>query len=1560
MPISLTGNYTQNFDTLPGTGTGLTWTNDLTLDGWYLFRQPAPGTAVTAYAADDGGGNSGSFYSYGSSGSSDRALGGLGSGGAYFGSPASGAIAGWIAFGATNSTGNTLSSFSLSFNGEQWRNSNTTPQSMVLEYGFGTSFDSVTTWTASGGNFDWTSPVATATAGAVNGNTAGQVSGRGGTVSGVTWADGQTLWIRWVERNDAGNDHGLAIDDFTLTLSSGPAPTVPTVTIAATDADAAESGITPNPGTFRITRTGDTTATLAIAYTVAGTATNGIDYNGLSGTVTIPAGESFVDLVITPVNDARVEGSETLTLNLTDTAAYDLGTAAGATITIADNTTGTLRRVGGFVSAVGAEIPAFDPVSDRLFVVAGSTVEILSVSNTGALSLSGTLSPGFIPPAGTEAIPNSVAVRDGIVAVAYAVRNITTGAQLAGRVSFFNVDGTFLNSVEVGFLPDMLTFTPDGRKVLTANEGEPNSYGQSDSVDPEGSVSIIDLSGSVANATVQTAGFTSFNSQIAALRAAGVRIIGPGATVAQDLEPEYIAFSADGQTALVTLQENNALAEVNIATATVTRILPLGAKDHSLAGNGLDASDRDGLSNTGRINIQNWPVFGLYQPDAIASFSANGQTYYITANEGDARDYRGFSEETRVGASGYALDPTVFPNAAALKQTANLGRLNVTNATGDTDGDRDFDRIEAFGSRSFSIWDGNGNRVFDSGDQLEQITVVQVPSFYNSNGSFSPASGEGFDTRSDNKGPEPEGVVVGVVNGRTYAFIGLERTGDVIVYDVTNPTAPSLVEYINVPDDVGVEGLTFISAADSPTGKPLVVTSNEISRTTAVFEFTPPTPINVIQGTAHRSPLVGQTVTTRGIVTAVVATGSGRGFYLQDPNPDNNAATSEAIFVFLGSSTIANPTVGQSVQVSGRVDEFRPGSNVNNLTITQINGTVAGGTVTAIASLGSIAPTIIGEGGRVPPNQTIASATGNVEASGYVFNPAMNGIDFYESLEGMVVQVNNGFTTSPTNDFGEIWVLADGGKDATGRTARGGSLISSTDFNPERIQIDDDLIRPASPSPNVNVGARLNSVTGVVSYNFNNYEVLATSAITVADPGTLQKEVTALNPFADRLTVASFNLENLGGNAADSRFDALANRIVNNLKAPDVLSVEEIQDNDGATNSGVVDAEVTYRKLIAAIQRAGGPTYEFRQVNPVNNQDGGQPGGNIRVGFLFNPQRVQYVDRPGGTSTTATTVNNLGGDPQLSFSPGRLDPTNPAFTSSRKPLAGEFLFNGHKVFVVGNHWNSKGGDQPLFGPNQPPTLTTEAQRRQQAQVVNDFVDSVLAIDSTANILVMGDLNDFQFSEPLNILRGIPGGVGTPVLQNLVDTLPANERYTYNFQGNAQVLDHILASNPLMNNLDAFDVVHFNSEFFDQDSDHDPNVARFVMPRFLGTDRRDTFVGTARNEVIVGGFGGDMLTGGGGSDRFVYENIRDAGDTITDFTPGVDKIVLTRLLDSIVVGGYNGINAIADNLVSFVARGADTIIRVDQNGQNNASAGRNLLTLQGVSVAAANNPVNFVF
>jgi uncharacterized protein len=353
----------------------------------------------------------------------------------------------------------------------------------------------------------------------------------------------------------------------------------------------------------------------------------------------------------------------------------------------------------------------------------------------------------------------------------------------------------------------------------------------------------------------------------------------------------------------------------------------------------------------------------------------------------------------------------------------------------------------------------------------------------------------------------------------------------------------------------------------------------------------------------------------------------------------------------------------------------------------------------------------------------------------------------------------------------------------------------------------------------VDVADSFTAAAGVMTYDFANYKIAVTSILAEIDGG-LQREVTR-TPRDQEIVVGTYNVENL--DPTDGSFARHADLIVNHLRSPDVIAIEEIQDNDGAANTAVTDASVTWNMLIAAIQAAGGPTYEFRQIDPVDDQDGGEPGGNIRVGFLFRTDRgVSFIDRPGGGPTTPTTVVAQPAGPQLSSSPGRVDPLNPAYNSSRKPLAGEFRMHGRKVFVVALHLSSKGGDHPLFGRFQPPSRSSEVARHAQAQSVNDFVDQIVAADPNANVIVLGDVNDFDFSETVQILEG-------GVLTTLMDTLPIAERYSYVFEGNSQVLDQILVSNNLLAKFPIdYDPVHVNSEFADQASDHDPQVSRLEL------------------------------------------------------------------------------------------------------------------------------------
>ncbi|WP_138518021.1 choice-of-anchor I family protein [Limnobacter alexandrii] len=580
----------------------------------------------------------------------------------------------------------------------------------------------------------------------------------------------------------------------------------------------------------------------------------------------------------------------------------------------------------GVYDASAAEIPAYDPISQRLFVVnaQAGAIDVLDLSDPENPVLEQTLTTNALR---AGSVVNSVAVANGILAVAVEDATKTN----PGLAAFYSTETlALLGSVAVGAQPDMIVFTPDGTKALTANEGEPSDNYQ---IDPDGSVSIIDLS-TPSMPVATTASFAGFDA--ATLRAAGVRIYGPtntaggsvleGASAAQDIEPEYITISQDNTTAFVTLQENNAIAKIDIASATVTDILPLGEKDHGIAGNEFDASDEE----DGAINIRTWPgVRGLYLPDAIASYTVGGNTFLVTANEGDARAWGedndayfagdstlGFVEEFRVkhlvNANGWAgrlnddlppqlnslaqgglLNPLVFGYCGATASSPGacraddmLGRLNITWTMGyqkDVNGNPVlydaatglvsptgtrimYDKLYSYGGRSFSIFDSNGALVFDSGSEFERFFAsddcmvgsarnIPCKDFFNSGHD----EGNALDSRSDAKGPEPEGIAVGTVGTKTYAFIGLERFGGVLIYDITNPNSPFRVDYLNTREiwdmepedattpaelaafgDLGPEGLVFIAATDSPTGEDLLVVSSEVSGTTTTYSLNLP------------------------------------------------------------------------------------------------------------------------------------------------------------------------------------------------------------------------------------------------------------------------------------------------------------------------------------------------------------------------------------------------------------------------------------------------------------------------------------------------------------------------------------------------------------------------------------------------------------------------------------------------------------------------------------------------------------------------------------------------
>ena len=711
----------------------------------------------------------------------------------------------------------------------------------------------------------------------------------------------------------------LAQNGNTDTVNTGPAYTS---NVAVGSASVVEGNTGTVTVTLPVTHTVNAaanTAAFTVNYAITGTATSGTDYVPVAnGTLTFAPGGSVQNLTFTVNGDTNVESSETIIVtlsgltNLSGTTTIT-GTGAGtATITNDDTipvvyppsntvTAGTA----GSIALTGAEIPAFDPASKRAFASSAFGIQVVDLTNPAAPAFVSLIETSTLGVAGlTSNDLSSVAVRkaNGAQPAVLAAAVINSPKTAPGHVVFLDpATGALLGAVQVGAVPDNITFSPDGTKLLVANEGEVDGIAADVAADTTlGSVSIIDLSAGFGALTVTTADFTAFDSQVAALRAAGVRIFNNGttdATPSRDFEPEYIAIAPDGATAMVTLQEANAVATLDIATATFTSVVPLGKKDFSPLR--VDFSDRDGPGGVALINpLVGQPVFGLYMPDAVASYSAGGQTYFVMANEGDDRnDFLTPDESTTVGAAtGYTLDPTVFPNAAALKNLASLGRLTVSNSPGlrgDTDNDGDVDQILSYGGRSFSIRDAAGNLVFDSGDMLDLIVTSQHFANFD-------------DGRSDNKGVEPEGVTIATLGGRTYAFIGLERAGMALMFDITNPAAPSYTTAFKRAGDLNPEGLIVVPAADSPNGKPLLIVTNETSNTLTVFEIQspgntapalslPPSPIVVVSASPAGAPVsfsVSANDAEDGVLTPVVSHISGAMFPAGDTTVSVSATDS--------------------------------------------------------------------------------------------------------------------------------------------------------------------------------------------------------------------------------------------------------------------------------------------------------------------------------------------------------------------------------------------------------------------------------------------------------------------------------------------------------------------------------------------------------------------------------------------------------------------------------------------------------------------------------------------
>lgn len=616
---------------------------------------------------------------------------------------------------------------------------------------------------------------------------------------------------------------------------------------------------------------------------------------------------------------------------------------------------------------------------------------------------------------------------------------------------------------------------------------------------------------------------------------------------------------------------------------------------------------------------------------------------------------------------------------------------------------------------------------------------------------------------------------------------------DTRVFDVTGPEVTISGNTVTINPATDLIGRTTYALL-APAGVLEDKAGNDFAGLApGVLDFTivPTDPVTIgeIQGLSHTSPYVNARLKTEGVVTAIDT----NGFYLQSAAgaADGDVRTSDGIFVFTGTAP-TGIAQGDLLRVTATVSEFRPGNDARNLTITQL-------TSPEIAHLGAatVEPIVIGENGLLPPTSVI-------ENDGFAsYDPAQDGLDFWESLEGMYVTVAAPRVISNTNSFGETYVVASDGHGATGNNARGGLTLAATDFNPERLQLDEDSGLFDGFDQIFSQGDQLADVKGVISYAFQSYELLVTEAVSVTRDVTLTKEVTNLHESAVHLSVATYNLENFSANDSPEKIASLANDIVANLNAPDILAVQEVQDADGAGTAAGLSGVPTAQVLIAAILAAGGPLYAYAEIAPTaNNATGGEPNANIRNGFFYDPTRVSLVEG------SLQTIDD------------------PIFTGTRKPLVGTFQFNDETVTLVNVHLTSRLGSDPLWGATQPPVDSGDAARTAQALAVRSWIDGKLAIDPGAKVAVLGDFNGFSWEGAVGALTG--GGK----LQDLNTLLAPEERYSYMFDGNAQAIDHIVATKNLLN-VAKYDAIHLNAELPEAlqiSSDHDPQLALFRLGR----------------------------------------------------------------------------------------------------------------------------------
>jgi predicted extracellular nuclease len=1334
----------------------------------------------------------------------------------------------------------------------------------------------------------------------------------------LTFLDGQTSQTITVQVNgDAAFESDEAFSVVLSNATGGGSITTATGTGTIINDDVAVPGTLAignvtlaegNTGTtaftFTVTRSGGSDGTVAVDYaTTLGTADAG-DLTPVSGTLTFLNGETTKTITVLVNGDYVLEADEGFSIGLSNAT-------GGATITTATGN-GSITN-----DDFAAAVVTIDDVSVAEGNVGGTNVLTFTVTRS---TNDGTFTIDYATANGTATSGDYTPASGTLTFTAGGALTQTVTVPVSGDVVYEGNETVLVNlsnlvsSVGVASIGDA-----QGVGTITNDDPLPAlSIGNATIIEGDaGTVTLVYTitadgvapAGGIGFSIATSDGTATAGSDYVAQSTTGTIAAGATSTTFSVTVNSDTVFERD-ETVLVTLSNpTNATIAVAQGTGTISNddAIPASARIFSENFTGFTAAGFAPTPTAGQLDSDIWrpvgfsdnpaPAYGFTGAAAtdfgrglIAANPTGGGIYSVTGNgaiivQPTGTDFAagGYIEariQNNSGASATSFDVAFDwatrnnePRSSALTLLYSTDGTNFTAAAGaafTTPAAAD-STVFTYTSRSVNIgsvlvadggylylrWQhtdagGTGSRDEVGIDNvtvdanLSSVVTANAANISFNEGNSGTTNAVFTITRSNGAGSAS--VSYATANGTAIAGIDYVATSGTVTF-APGETSRTVTVLVN-GDTANEANETFFLNLSNPVG---VALPSPQSIATIINDDNGPVAIYDIQGAGHRSPFNGLVVTTSGIVTAVDT----NAFYLQDPSGDGNIATSDGILVFTSSAPTV--TVGQAITITATVNEFT-GSTAGSLSLTQL---ISPTSIVVNSNNNTLpAPVLISTdgtpGSRTPPTSVI-------ENDGFTsFDPATDGIDFWESLEGMRVTIQTPLVVANSNSFGETYVVASGGTGATGINDRGGITISAGDFNPERIQIDDDSGIFAGYTPGHTQSDRLGDVTGIVNYAFAEYEVIVTQAVTVTTDNTLTRETTNLVGDAWNVTYASFNLENFDPTDPASKVSLLASEIVNGLRSPDIIGAQEIQDADGAGTGTNLSGAVTAQLLIDAIAALGGPTYRYVEVAPtVANSTGGEPNGNIRNGFFYNTARVTYVE---GSAALIDTS---------------------AYTGSRRPLVADFIFNGQRITAIDVHSTSRGGSDPLWGAIQPPNDAGDGARTAQANGVRAYIDAALAVDPARQFVVNGDFNGFYFETALTNLTA--GGV----IANLYDTLPVQERYSYIFGGNYQTLDHILVSGNLLAG-STLDIVHENA-FLDaaqQATDHDQPLARIQLASNTPTPFNDVITGTSGDDIYDLSQGGiDRVVGTGGNDSYLLGAALTAADSIDGGTGG-DRVTLS--------------------------------------------------------------------